>query len=120
MENALWDINIKMKYVEPSLWDELQYLEEEVNDELAGVESSFTTQRKVYRFLIEDYEKVNSSLQEDLFICQNSVKTYQERIDQRLTEVTKELSDVNQENAQLHELVIFFGKQLHNFDFSFN
>ena len=39
------------------------------------------------------------------------MKTY-EKIDERLTEVVQELSIVNQENAQLHDLVLFFGKQL--------
>ena len=87
-------------------------LEEEVNKELDGPESSFGAQRRVYKFLIDDLNRDNSALIKEL---QTSKKDIVNRIDEINTEMEamrSDLSSVNEENKQLHELVQFLGNQI--------
>ena len=93
-----------MLYVRPPSLDEIDKLENEVFKELDGVESSFTTQRKVFQHLIQDFERSNASLQREQ-------KLYQKTAD-RLSEMEVDIENLNNEIKQLHQLVIFLGNQL--------
>ena len=100
-----------MRYIQPSEVDELQLLENEVTNEM-DEESSFTTQRKVYHFLIEDIEAQNVSLTNELASYRDTI---QERIDilhAEIGELRRDLGSVDTENKQLHEMLVFFGNQL--------
>ncbi len=108
-----------MRHIRPLSLDEMDNLEDEVMNELDGVETSFTTQRKIYQFLVRDYEDVNASLQRELLAYRENISTYQKKINNRFVELEKDveclrndLSNENRENEQLHELVAFLGNQL--------
>ncbi len=108
-----------MRYVRPRSLDELNNLDSEVTKELDGIETSFTTQRKVYQFLVRDYEEVNVTLQRELLTYRRNINTYRGNINNRLDELTRdvellrnEMSNVNNENEQLHEVVVFLSNQL--------
>ena len=94
--------------------EEMEYLEKEVHDEMysVDVETSFTTQKKVFTFLVEDLEAHNNSLS-------NELKLYREQFQRQLDELHSEISclkndlgDVTSENQQLHEMLVFYGNHL--------
>ena len=93
-----------MLHVRPPSLDEIENLEHEVFKELDGVESSFTTQRKVFQFLIQDYETSNASLQREQQSCQKAFD--------RLSEMEGDIRNLSNEIVELHQLVIFLGNQL--------
>ena len=93
-----------MLYIRPPSLDEMEKVEDEVFKELDGVESSFTTQRKVFQFLLNDYETTNSALKrEQTMYCAAF---------NRIPDMAKDIEKVNNEIEQLHQLVIFLGNQL--------
>lgn len=104
-----------MRYIQipPSPMEEMEYLEKEVHDEMYAVdaETSFTTQKKVYTFLVEDLEAHTISLS-------NELKLYREQFQRQLDELHSEISClkndlgvVNSENQQLHDMLVFYGNQ---------
>ena len=93
-----------MFYIRPPSLDEMEKVEDEVFKELDGVESSFTTQRKVFQFLLNDYETTNSALKREQTIYCAAFN--------RIPDMAKDIEKVNNEIEQLHQLVIFLGNQL--------
>ena len=90
---------------------ELEHLEEEVLKEMDGVESSFTTQKKVYKFLINDLENHNESITNELISYRQEIQT---RIDSLCAEVAclREVVDgVTRENVHIHEMLLFYANQ---------
>ena len=87
-------------------------LEEEVCREMLDGVSSSVTQRKVFQFLVNDLEKDNENLMNELSHSRNVI---QPRIDDLLLliqELRTEVESINTENQHLHETVVFLGNQL--------
>jgi hypothetical protein len=103
-----------MEYIYPSISEEMEYLELEVKDEMStvGAETSFTTQRKVFQFLVTDLENHNVALVEQMREYRKDTEKRLENVMIELLNLRRELDDVNRENVQLHEMLIFFGNQL--------
>jgi hypothetical protein len=102
-----------MKYVRVPSIEEFDVLEYEVQKELIdGAESSFTTQRKVYEFLIEDYENVNDSLLREIRLFRKIGADRLRDMKHEIEAVAKDVSRVDEENKQLHELLVFLANQL--------
>ena len=104
-----------MKYVRTTSLGEMDRLEEEVYNELDGFETSFSSQRKVYQFLIQDYENVNSILQRELATYRDNFNTCRQELIRDAEVLRNDVSNVVKENTQLHELMIFFGNQLNDY-----
>ena len=104
----------EMRYIQPSLMEEMEYLENEVRDEMYAVdaEKSFTTQKKVYTFLVEDLEAHNISLSNDLKLYREKMQRQLDDLHSEMSYLRKDLGDVNSENQQLHEMLVFFGYQV--------
>ena len=101
-----------MRYVHPSSLGEMDRLEEEVLNELDGIETSFTSQSKVYRFLIQDYENVNSTLQRELTAYRETFNACRQELIKDVEMLRNDVSIVNKENTQLHEVMVFLANQL--------
>ncbi len=104
-----------MRHIRVPSLDELVLLESEVNDELIdGAETSFTTQRKVYQFLINDYEAVNASLSRELHLYRTKATNQFLDMKREVECMRIDVSRMDEENRQLHELLIYFGNQLND------
>ena len=103
-----------MEYIYPSISEEMEYLELEVKDEMStvGAETSFTTQRKVFQFLVTDLENHNVAFVEQMREYRKDTEKRLENVMIELQNLRRELDNVNRENVQLHEMLIFFGNQL--------
>ncbi len=94
--------------------EEMEYLENEVRDEMYAVdaEKSFTTQKKVYTFLVEDLEAHNISLSNDLKLYREKMQRQLDDLHSEMSYLRKDLGEMNSENQQLHEMLVFFGNQV--------
>ncbi len=102
-----------MRHVRVPSIEEFDHLEFEVQNEIIdGAESSFTTQKKVYQFLIDDYEAVNDSLLRELHLYRKNAAVHLLNMKDEIEAVRSDVSRVDEENKQLHELLVFFGNQL--------
>ena len=80
--------------------------------DVVDTEACFTTQRKVFKFLVNDLEDQNATLI-------NQLQLYQENMEQKMKclllevqQLKEELENVNTENQQIHEMMVFFGNQI--------
>ncbi len=103
---------VTMRYLQPSLSEEMNLLEEEVYREMTDAESSFITQRKVYQFLVNDLERHNISLTNELKEYRDDMKSRLDELKTEIADLRSQLDSEDSENRDLHELVFFFGNQL--------
>ena len=101
-----------IKYIYPSFQDELNNLEDEVQREMLGSESSFTTQRKVFQFLINDLERENTSLCQEFVDGKYKLQHRLDELSEMINELRQEMDCKNTENKHLRETIVFFGNQL--------
>ena len=101
-----------IKYIYPSFQDELNNLEDEVQREMLGSESSFTTQRKVFQFLINDLERENTSLCQEFVDGKYKLQHRVDELSEMINELRQEMDCMNTENKHLHETFVFFDNQL--------
>ena len=86
-----------MDIIQPSFQEEMQYLEMEVLDEMNEIdtEASFTTQRKVFKFLVNDH---NTALTTELTLYRETMEKRLKQISSEIGKLRDELDSVNLEN----------------------
>ena len=99
-----------MEYIHLSFNAEMEHLEHIVAEELETVQHSL--KEKLARSIVHEAEQGLSWFKTQIKQLQQVSETRIKNIDEEVSNLREELNRMNDENRHLHEMVVFFGKQL--------